>query len=119
MFNIPYKGALGKKEELSSKTVVETAGYVSAERRIMSLIRAGQQLDSFRKEQFDFADGQEIDENFYDPTREPGYDLADASMALNDLNNKQQAKELEKASQTAQEALEELPNDEAGENPVE
>lgn len=119
MFKVPYKGALGKKEELSSKTVVETAGYLSAERRIMSLIRAGQQLDSFRKEQFDFADGQEIDENFYDPTREPGFDLADASMALNDLNNKQQAEELEKASPPAPEAPKELLKDTAGENPVE
>ena len=118
-YNKPFNGKLGKPEVLSKDSRTETAGFISAERRITSLIQAGQRLQDFRESQFDFKDDKSVDLSFYDPTREPGYDLADASMALNDLTNKKQAEELKKASQTAIEAPEELQDEVPEGNPSE
>lgn len=63
-------------EKGGGKRMVETAGYIPAKQRIENMIMAGQRLALARKELYDF-DG-EVDENFEDPTRRPGYDLADA-----------------------------------------
>lgn len=60
----------------TGESIVETAGYVPAERQIQSLIDAGVRLEDYRKG-CDFVDGVDTGEN--DPTREPGFDLADAS----------------------------------------
>ena len=60
----------------SGESIVETAGYVPAERQIQSLIDAGVRLEDYRKG-CDFLDGIDTGEN--DPTRETGFDLADAS----------------------------------------
>lgn len=65
-------------EKNSGITIVERAGYISAQKRIENMILAGQRLVEYRKQQFDF-DGNEIDEDFQDPTRNPNFDMADAS----------------------------------------
>lgn len=57
---------------------VETAGYVPAKVKIEQMILAGQRLVDWRKEQFDFSPEVDDDDNFVDPTRTPGYDMADA-----------------------------------------
>lgn len=67
------------KMDTTSKT--ETAGYIPAEKLIESFIVAGRRLDASRKQQFDFDEGETIPDDFVDPTRAPGYDLADASLA--------------------------------------
>jgi len=66
-------------ESRKGKRIVETAGYVSAKQRIESLISAGMRLRAYRVSQFDYPDLKSIDENFNDPTRRKGYDLADAT----------------------------------------
>lgn len=68
-------------EKNSGKTLVETAGYISAQKRIENMILAGQHLVDFRKSQFDFPDKDSINDDFYDPTRSKNYDMADASQA--------------------------------------
>jgi len=65
-------------EKNSGITIVERAGYISAQKRIENMILAGQRLVEYRKHQFDFI-GNEIDEDFEDPTRNPNFDMADAS----------------------------------------
>lgn len=69
----PYPGEVN-----SGEILVETAGYVSAEKRISNLMLAGQRLADYRKGLYDFDHNQELDESFSDPTRSKNYDLADA-----------------------------------------
>lgn len=68
--------------------LVEKAGYIPPKIRIEQFIEAGKRLIAFRKEQFDFAPGEKIDESFSDPTRRPGFDMADASLLNQDLGDR-------------------------------
>lgn len=77
-FQTPYQKNKSKLEIPTGKSKVEKAGFIPAKRQIEGLINAGQRLALSRLEQFDF-EGDKIDENYIDPTREPGFDLADAS----------------------------------------
>lgn len=72
-------------ESNNGEILVETAGYITTQKRIENIINAGMRLQQARKEQFDFPAGTEVDESFIDPTRKPGYDMADASIALKHL----------------------------------
>lgn len=103
------------------KVLLERQGYVSAKDRIEAIMEAGKRLIMTRGEQFDFKEGEEIDEDYYDPTRSKGYDMVDAfrdGIALEErfkeVQNK--AKMLEKdktkASQNAQELSGEVLSDE-------
>lgn len=69
-----------EREDSSSQT--EQSGYIPTEVQVERMIQAGLRLDIARKEEFDFPEGSEEDDEelVVDPTREPGYDLADASM---------------------------------------
>ena len=71
--SVPFAGEVN-----SGEILVETAGYVSAEKRITNLMLAGQRLADYRKNLYDFEHNQELDESFSDPTRAKNYDLADA-----------------------------------------
>ena len=94
MFNTHYDRTHSTPEARSGRVLVETAGYVSAEKRITNLLLAGQRLDSARKEAYDFPDGQ-IDENFVDPTRASNYDIADAYQDSLDVNRRLEEAEKE------------------------
>ena len=113
-FQTQYTHKSSPPEINSGKTLVERAGYISAQKRIENMILAGQRLVDYRKSQFDF-DGDKIDFDFDDPTRNPNFDMADASQLkyqaeANLAESRARAKKAEldkealKASQTAQEA---------------
>lgn len=98
-------------ERNSGQTIVERAGYISAQERIENMILAGQRLVDYRRARHDFAEGEQLDESFTDPTRARNFDLADATqMQLRtDYNIAQsaalaQAEVDQKASQTQTEA---------------
>lgn len=78
--NTAYDRVLDKGEINSGEVIVETAGYVPAEKKILDMIRAGERLKRTRAEEFDFAEGQEVPDDFIDPTRSPNFDIADASI---------------------------------------
>lgn len=59
--------------------------YIPANIQIEQLIAAGIRLDDYRKELYDFSQDAEIDWDYQDPTRNPGYDPADASETLKQL----------------------------------
>lgn len=88
-------------EKNSGKSIVESAGYIPAQKRIENMILAGQRLVDSRKEQYDF-DG-EVDEDYTDPSRSPNFDMADASMMQNAIELTRQRKVVEKQSQPNQE----------------
>ena len=94
MFNTHYDRTHSTPEARSGRVLVETAGYMSAEKRITNLLLAGQRLDSARKEAYDFPDGQ-IDEKFVDPTRASNYDIADAYQDSLDVNRRLEEAEKE------------------------
>lgn len=76
-FQTQYTHKSSPPEINSGKTLVERAGYISAQKRIENMILAGQRLVDYRKSQFDF-EGDKIDLDFTDPTRDPNFDMADA-----------------------------------------
>lgn len=78
-FNTKFEREEYEKEKGGGKIITESAGYIPPKIQIEQMIMAGQRLDLARKEQFDFGPDDEIDEDYVDPTREPGFDLADAS----------------------------------------
>lgn len=75
-----------KPEKMDPLTITESRGYIPPHVQVENLLQAGRRLVEFRKEQYDFPPGEKPDESFEDPTRRPGYDLADASRDLLDVD---------------------------------
>lgn len=67
-------------EKGGGELVTEVAGYIPAEVQITEMINAGIRLGEYRKEKYDFASEEDVDEDFFDVTRSPGFDLAEASI---------------------------------------
>jgi hypothetical protein len=63
-------------KQYSTETKTEPR-YISTKDRITKMLQAGERLERYRQGLYDFPNG-EIDESFTDPTRKPGYDMADA-----------------------------------------
>jgi len=82
------------------KCIVEKAGYIPTKHRIENMILAGQRLVAYRASQFDFATEQDIDENFDDVTRRQNFDLADASMLINAINDRFNSEEVQNTAQS-------------------
>lgn len=66
-------------ESGGGEKLVETQGYIPADVQIEQLIGAGVRLDNYRKEAYDFGPGEEVPDDFVDPTRKKGIDLAEVS----------------------------------------
>nr|WAE43584.1 MAG: hypothetical protein [Microviridae sp.] len=96
----------------SGEIITERGGYVPHNVRIEEIIAAGERLYMSRAEQFDQY-GDFTEDLVFDPTRSPNFDMADASILLEDLKYKQlkakEAKhkldEAEKASKMDSEAV--------------
>lgn len=78
-FKTPYTTTPDPGETNDGKLIVEVAGYVPQHLRIQQMIDAGERLNNYRKG-YDFEDGEDVPDDFYDPTRDRGFDMADASM---------------------------------------
>lgn len=61
-----------------TSTMTEQA-YIDKEKQIASFIRSGEQLQNFRRGDFDYPDGEVPDDAVPDPTMALGFDLADYS----------------------------------------
>lgn len=103
-FKTNYNANLFPKtpEKGSGERRVETAGYIDVKTRIENMMMAGQRLIEARKEMYDF-DG-EVDEDFYDPTREKSFDMAEAFQIANNLADKARQKAREKQQEASGEA---------------
>ena len=91
-------------ERTGGKVHVETAGYISAQQQITNLIDAGERLVQYRKESYDIPIGAEDEDPPIDPTRNPNFDLADAS-ELHQKNAKRLKNTEEKIAQEKATAL--------------
>lgn len=90
-----YKRPERKLKTEWGESLTEQAGYISAEEQIYRLIQAGERLMSYRKEQYDFEAGENIDMNIEIPIRDPNFDMADASEIKLNLENKEKSKKKE------------------------
>lgn len=81
-FITPYTYKSSPGETNSGEILVEKAGYVSAEQRIIAIMLAGRRLIESRGVQYDYAPDDDLDDDRYDITREPGYDVADATQEV-------------------------------------
>lgn len=91
----PFKG-----EKMDPISQVDTAGYVSSEKRINGMMQCGQQIRAIAPESYDFK--FEPDDFQPDPTRSKGFDMTDARLAFRAVAGNGQ-----KPSQTVQEAPQE------------
>ena len=85
MFQTKFQRLEVPEEKNSGELLVEQ-DYVSTEKQILSMIRAGERLRIYRKESCDLQNGEE--EFLLDPTREPNFDLADGTNILNNIRPK-------------------------------
>lgn len=69
----PYQG-----EKNSGELLTEQAGYVPADVKILNMIEAGERLRDSRLG-YEFADENSVPDDYFDPTRDAGFDMADAS----------------------------------------
>jgi hypothetical protein len=111
-FQTRYNRAIKVYERVDNTRLIETQGYISAQKRIENLINAGQRLLIAREEMYDFPDG-EIDEEAWDPTRSKNYDLADGTQQMLAVEQRLKAakirqKELKIELQKAQEGSEDV-----------
>lgn len=86
-------------EKNNGPVLVERSGYFTTRQRIQNLLNAGQQLADYRKQIYDFENG-EIDENFTDPTRNSNFDLADATSINMELSDRLNDTKSEQVSET-------------------
>lgn len=83
-------------EDNDGEILVETAGYIPADRKIESMIDAGKRLMDFRAG-YEFQDDEDVPDDYIDPTRDPGFDLADASRLSNETVAKMASKAINRA----------------------
>jgi hypothetical protein len=75
-------------------------GYIDHNKRISEMVKAGMNLEAWRRGRYDYPEGTSEDTQFKsDPTRNPGYDMADAHQD----NMKLQQKIAEEAAGRAKE----------------
>lgn len=69
----PYEG-----EKNSGELLTEQAGYLPADVKILNMIEAGERLRDSRLG-YEFEDEKSVPDDYFDPTRDPGFDMADAT----------------------------------------
>ena len=75
MYKTPLNASTFQKKYCfnSGEKLVETAGYIPAQKRIENLMLAGQRLIMSRQAMYDSNGGEEFDDTIpIDPTRNPG-----------------------------------------------
>lgn len=77
-FSTHYDWMQDEGEHNCGESIVDPSGYIPAKNRIENLLRAGERLDAYRRELYDYSPDDE-DDGFVDPTRSPGFDPSDAS----------------------------------------
>jgi len=87
-----YKRPERRKEVGGGPRIVEASGYIPTKVQVENMLIAGQRLNEYRREQYDFTGDSDIpDDVTPDPTRSPEFDLADATRigrAANERLNK-------------------------------
>lgn len=75
-----YKRPESRKEVGGGPRIVEASGYIPTKIQVENMLIAGQRLNEYRREQYDYSEGDSVPDDVRpDPTRNPEFDLADAT----------------------------------------
>ena len=88
MLQTRYNQDKHQAEPGGGEKLVETQGYIPADIQIEQMLSAGIRLDEYRKEKYDFGPDEEVPDDFIDPTRNKGFDLADGSLLAKGVVNR-------------------------------
>ena len=77
-FDTRYERKQYTGEVNSGELITEQAGYQPAAIKILNMIEAGERLRDTRMG-YEFDDEKSVPDDYFDPTRDPGFDMADAS----------------------------------------
>ena len=80
-FNTPYERDHTPEAPNSGEIITEQQGYISAQDQIEALIYAGQRLDESRAG-YEFEDGQDVPDDYFDPTSQRNLDPVEAQQFL-------------------------------------
>nr|QJB19761.1 MAG: hypothetical protein [Microvirus sp.] len=86
IFVNPFDYVPPEGEENSGDEIVEKAGYIPAKDQIETMINAGQRLADARA--YEFGPDDDVPDDYYDPTRNPGFDLSDATIMANQADQR-------------------------------
>ena len=100
-FNTPYRRTSSPPEQNSGEVLVDRLGYASAEKRITSMMLAGQRLVESRRAEYDFTDDK-IDFNA-DPTRRKDIDMVDVDRIARGVSDRLANQKLAHEQQLEQE----------------
>ena len=118
-FQTPYNRTPSLPEINCGITQTEKAGYIPAKNRIENMMLAGQRLIAHRAEMYDINSDKEFNEDFpVDPTRSKNFDLADAFVISQNLENNKKQRDILKASQAASDASDKVGEGEEGRYPL-
>lgn len=84
--------------ERDTTCYTEQAGYVDAESQIKRLLYAGENLLNWKREFYDFPDGEYDDDVSPDPTETYGFDPVDAQILMEAARKRLKRSEAAKAS---------------------
>lgn len=98
-----------RPETNSGEMITEQAGYVPPAVQINQFIQAGQRLDAFKKGVYEFTTDKDVPDDYVDPTRMVGFDLADASAMTLEVKNRLKAQALEAQAKKEAESAKEEP----------
>lgn len=68
--------------------IVDRTGYRNSQQQITELMMAGAMLEQFRAEAYDYKDDSEDDGVTMSPTREPNFDMSDATQLAYGVNER-------------------------------
>lgn len=95
-----------KCESNTGEMITNPAGYIPTKRRVEDYMRAGANLRAYRESISDFDSAELAEEASSDPTREPGFDPADAHRL-----EQEAAQRLQRRSKAKEQAAEQSPAD--------
>lgn len=84
-FNTPYQREHTPEAPNSGEIITEQQGYISAQDQIEALIMAGQRLDESRAG-YEFEDGEDVPDDYFDPTSQKNLDWVEAQAFLDSKN---------------------------------
>lgn len=93
-------------EKTGGPSHISLSGYEPLEAKINNMILAGERLLADRSRMYNFQEGEEVDWNFNDPSREPGFEMADAFQLQLQTNARLRAQKAAREARINAEALE-------------
>ena len=92
-------------EKTGGPSHISLSGYEPLEAKINNMILAGERLLADRSKMYNFQEGEEVDWSYDDPTREPGFDMADGFQLRLQNNARLRAQKAANDARKAEEAL--------------